>query len=386
MSEGQRTAALQRLCAIIGNQVDNEQTDGQLLERYAIHREQAAFTALVRRHGPMVFGLCRRVLRDHHEAEDAFQATFLVLVRKAASLDRRRPLGNWLYTIAYHAALKTRSGVARRLQREIQVARTDCIEPRDEAASSEVRALLDAEMNRLPEKYRAPLVLCYLQGRTNEEAALELGWPSGTVKGRLARARNLLRDRLTRRGLALSLALLGTALAEQCRAASLPSGLIERTVETASAFAGKSLSSSPATIAQGVIQAMLFAKLKTMTFVLMASMLLATGLGWLMLQGHAESATTTLPAADQLKDKEDALPKVAEMKGQRLSLEEVKAGNAFNDGSVDRPAVTLGVIQPVKKTEIVVLSDAFLANRLTITNPQAGQLTSLIVVSPELNT
>src|SRR5580704_16028295 len=133
MSEGQRTAALHRLCAMIGNQAGNDQTDGQLLERYAIHREQAAFTALVRRHGPMVFGLCQRVLRDHHEAEDAFQATFLVLVRKATSLDRRRPLGNWLYTIAYHAALKTRQAIVRRTKREAQVARSDAVAERDEA-------------------------------------------------------------------------------------------------------------------------------------------------------------------------------------------------------------------------------------------------------------
>src|SRR5580704_7777560 len=169
MSEGQRTAALHRLCAMIGNQAGNDQTDGQLLERYAIHREQAAFTALVRRHGPMVFGLCQRVLRDHHQAEDAFQATFLVLVRKASSLDRRRPLGNWLYTIAYHAALKARTAAARRLERESRVARQENVESSDEAGSAELRQLLDAEVNRLPEKYRAPIILCYLQGRTNEE-------------------------------------------------------------------------------------------------------------------------------------------------------------------------------------------------------------------------
>src|SRR5437868_7902976 len=247
MSEGQRGAVLQRLCALIGTQAGTDQTDGQLLERFAVHRESAALAALVHRHGPMVFGLCRRVLGDHHQAEDAFQATFLVLVRKAPSLDRRRPLGNWLYTIAYHAALKARAAGARRVQRETQVARPESAEPPDEVGAAELRQLLDAEVNRLPEKYLAPVVLCYLQGRTNEEAAQELGWPSGTVKGRLARARDLLRDRLARRGLTLSL----PVLAEP---ASLPSGLAERTVEAASAFAEKMLAAHPAAmIAQKVL-------------------------------------------------------------------------------------------------------------------------------------
>ena len=199
MNEGQRGVVWQRLCAVIAP-TPGDPTDGQLLERYAIHREAAAFAALVRRHGPMVFGLCRRVLGDHHAAEDAFQATFLVLVRKAPALDRRRPLGNWLYTVAYHAALKARIAGAHRMQREAQTARPEATVPRDEAESAELRRLLDAELNHLPEKYRAPLVLCYLNGKTNAQAARQLGWPVGSISGRLARGRELLRRWLTRSG------------------------------------------------------------------------------------------------------------------------------------------------------------------------------------------
>ncbi len=381
MSEGQRTAVWQRLCALIETQAGGDQTDGQLLERYAVHCEAAAFAALVRRHGPMVFGLCRRVLRDHHQAEDAFQATFLVLVRKAASLDRRRPLGNWLYTIAYHAALKTRAAGARRLQREAAVARPDGVEPRDELEATELRQLLDAELHRLPEKYRAPVVLCYLQGRTNEEAAQELGWPSGTVKGRLARARDLLRDRLIRRGLTLSYAVFAAALAEPASAAYLPLGLAERTVEAASAFADNSASAPAAAIAKGVLRAMLLTKIKTAALVL-ATVALVAGFGVWLLPAHAETTPIAAPVPEKPKD--DDATRLPEAKGQRLALDPVKSGDVVNDKEDDRPAVTLGWIQ-TKETFAPTISSEFMHGRLNTTGPQAGQLTSLMVVSPKLD-
>src|SRR5262249_8620240 len=159
-------------------------TDGQLLEDYLSRRDEAALAVLVRRHGPMVWGVCRRVLYHYHDAEDAFQATFLVLLRKAASLASRELLANWLYGVAYHTALKARATAAKRGARERQV--TDMPEP-DVAPPDpwhDLQPLLDQALSRLPDKYRVPIVLCDLEGKTRKEAARQLGVPEGTVAGR----------------------------------------------------------------------------------------------------------------------------------------------------------------------------------------------------------
>ena len=182
-------------------------TDGELLERFAHRRDEAAeaaFETLLARHGAMVLTVCRQVLGDPHAAEDAFQATFLVVVRRAGSLRVREPgsLGPWLYGVAYRIALKARQGAARRRAREHRVAVPDVDRSSAAIEHGELQALLHDEVNRLPAKYRAPVVLCYFEGRTHDEAAAVLQWPVGTVRGRLARARGLLRARLDRRGLA----------------------------------------------------------------------------------------------------------------------------------------------------------------------------------------
>src|SRR5262249_18374088 len=158
--------------------------DAELLERFVSRRDESAFAALMARHGPMVFGVCRRVLRHAQDAEDAFQATFLVLVRRAAAIGRRDLLGNWLYGVACRGAGRARQGAARRQARE--AADTDRLAGMaGEAGAPELSGVLHEEVQRLPARYRGPVVLCYLEGRTNEEAARELRWPIGTVKGRL---------------------------------------------------------------------------------------------------------------------------------------------------------------------------------------------------------
>jgi len=181
-------------------------TDAELLERFALRRDdaaEAAFETLLARHGAMVLNVCRQVLGDSHAAEDAFQATFLVVVRRAGSLRVRKPgsLGPWLYGVAYRIALKARQSSARRRARERRTAMPAFATSSVALEDDELQALLHEEVDRLPSKYRAPVVLCYFEGRTHDEAAAALRWPVGTVRGRLARARDRLRARLTRRGL-----------------------------------------------------------------------------------------------------------------------------------------------------------------------------------------
>jgi RNA polymerase sigma factor (sigma-70 family) len=296
-------------------------SDGQLLERFTVRGEEAAFTALVRRHGPMVLGVCRRVLRDSPDAEDAFQATFLVLFRRARSVGRAGSLANYLYTVAYRAALKARAAAARRQRCEKEVRDMPRAQAHAEDVWNDLRPVLDEELNRLPDRYRAAVVVCYLQGRTTEEAARLLGCPRGTVKSRLARARELLRARLARRGVGLSAGLLAAVLAEHA-AAAVPAALTRAAVQlTVLAAAGEVLAPA-ACLAEGVLKAMFVTKLKVATALLLAlgTFLLAAGV-WAhqaRAQSPAEEPTRTDPPAaaqEQAKPepKEPAKPEAGTM-------------------------------------------------------------------------
>jgi RNA polymerase sigma factor (sigma-70 family) len=256
-------------------------TDGQLLERFVATQEEAAFAALVRRHGPLVLGVCRRLLCGHADAEDAFQATFVVLFCRARSLDRRGSLAGWLYTVAYHVALRARGVDARRRLQERQVGEMPQTECHAEAVWRDLQPVLDEELNRLPEKYRAPVLLCYVEGKTNEEVGRLLRLPVGTVKSRLARARETLRRRLTSRGITLTGAALAAVLAEKA-AADVPSLLVASTLQTTLLLAsGEAATASvPAmALAEGVLKAMFVTKLKIATAILVAVSLLALGAG-----------------------------------------------------------------------------------------------------------
>jgi RNA polymerase sigma factor (sigma-70 family) len=189
-------------------------TDRELLDAFATRRDEAAFAALVRRHGPMVLNVCRHVLRHEQDAEDAFQATFLVLARKAASLGSVVSIVGWLHGVAHRTALSARKSAARRQAHASPPLPPEPVQPVTEAALHELQALLDAEVARLPEKLRAPFVLCCLEGHSKSEAARELGWKQGTLSSRLAEARERLRARLIRRGVTLSAALAAVALTE----------------------------------------------------------------------------------------------------------------------------------------------------------------------------
>ena len=186
-------------------------SDAQLVSRFTGGRDstaESAFRELVHRHGPMVMGVCRQILRRAQDAEDAFQATFLILVRKARSVQVRDTLAPWLYSVAYRTAQRARASGARYRQGETEQLESIEAEPED-VTQFDLRPLLHEELGRLPDKYRSPIVLCHLEGKTHEEAARMLHWPVGTVSGRLSRGRELLKSRLERRGLAVPSAMLG---------------------------------------------------------------------------------------------------------------------------------------------------------------------------------
>src|SRR5262245_10102868 len=261
--------------------------DNELLGCFVERRDEAALAALVRRHGPMVWGVCRRLL-SHHDAEDAFQAAFLVLVRKAASIVRREMVGNWLYGVAHQTALHARRTAARRPAREAQVATMPEPENRKQGAEgkgqewNDVQSVLDQELSRLPEMYRAVLVLCDLENRTRKEVAGQLGVPMGTVAGRLARARAMLAKRLTRRGVTLSSGALAAVLARNLASAGLPASVVSKTISAASlqatgqATAG-AIAPKVAALTDGVLKAMMMSKLKAVVAVMLVLGLIATG-------------------------------------------------------------------------------------------------------------
>jgi RNA polymerase sigma factor (sigma-70 family) len=274
-------------------------TDAELLERFVDRRDEAAFELLVWRHGGMVWSTCRRLLRDAHDAEDAFQATFLALARQASSISKRAAVAGWLHRVASCTARHARAAALRRARHEKQAA---CRVPTaaDEADGSDLRDLLDEELNRLPERYRLPLVLCYLEGKTNEEAARHLGCPKGTVLSRLARGRQRLRDRLIRRGLALPGGALAVLLVEQAEPA--PAALLAGTVRAALLYAAGStpagpLSAGAVVLAEGVLRAMRLARLRSVTAVLLA-MLLVGASGVVLTQGARATKPAELPSLE----------------------------------------------------------------------------------------
>jgi RNA polymerase sigma factor (sigma-70 family) len=274
MTIGQLPSVLHYLRRVRATEASTGAGDRALLERFVRAGDENAFTDLVHRHGPMVLGVCRRVLGHWHEAEDAFQTTFLLLVRKASSLRQPDALGPWLHGVAYRTALKARCLACRR--RERQQPLDDWPAPScDSVVQRELRAILDDAINRLPTRYRAVVILCDLEGLSHAQAGRQLGCPTNTVSTRLVRAHTRLRSMLARRGLALQAGLLAAALAVTPLSAAVSPGLLHKAL---AAVTG-TFSTSVAQLLKGVCKSMVLAKIRTTLLVFAAVATLGLGSG-----------------------------------------------------------------------------------------------------------
>jgi RNA polymerase sigma factor (sigma-70 family) len=289
-------------------------TDSDLLERFRVQRDESAFEALVRRHGPMVLGLCRRILHDPQDAEDAFQATFLVFVRKSGSIAKPELLGNWLYGVASRTARVARKAAEKRRAKE------DKAVPHEQRAEAslwqEFQPFLDYELSRLPAKYRVPVILCHLEEKSRHEAAQALGVPEGTLSSRLARARTLLAQRLARRCPTLTGGALFAGLGPQATAAALPASLVQTTVKAGMrVLGGRALSAGlvsaqVALLSEGVVRAMFLTKLKIIATIVCLGGLLTLGIGTVASRSLGTGDETS-KAAGAPKDESSPLVKLA---------------------------------------------------------------------------
>jgi RNA polymerase sigma factor (sigma-70 family) len=324
------------------------------LDRFTAHGDENAFAAIIRRHGPMVWGVCTRTLGRAEDAEDAFQATFLVLVRKARSLAQPERLGPWLYGVAQRTAVKARCDALRRQAREAPAGDVPAAETTPAVVLSDLRPVLDEEIQRLPARYRTPFLLCYLEGLTNDEAALRLGCPKGTILSRLSRAREILRGRLARRGLGLTGAALATALSDTFGTAAVPPTLLESTVRLAPLFASgqaaQVLSLHAAVLAEGVLQTMSLTHLKLTAVVLLILGIAGSGVGLLARGQGGDQQDPLAKEVSQPPDKgaKKDRPPAAEKKATPAPEREDRArtirdqlGKRITFAGVEDPAITL---------------------------------------------
>jgi RNA polymerase sigma factor (sigma-70 family) len=376
--------------------VCDTRSDVDLLHRFASQREDAAFSVLVERHAPMVMSVCKRVLGEHHAAEDAFQAVFFVLAQRAATIRLHRPLGAWLYAVAQRVALDARAKTRSRRNRERQLQSMPQADRLDEQTWRELRSILDEEIGRLSEKDRAPIVLCYLEEKSQDEAARELGCAKGTVARRLERGRELLRRQLIRRGITLSAGALATALCENAAGSPVAALLTLNSIKGAlsvdggAAVAAGYLSAPALALAQKALSRLSCIKGKLIAVVL-ALALAAGGIGWASYGAfatksppsdtdlHAEEQQASIPekkrdptAKDQYGD---PLPQgaIARLGAAHFRHEGTCTDLAFTpDGKTlvghTQSGVAFGTLLPAMRSDVCLC----LAERLGLAPPNPG--------------
>jgi RNA polymerase sigma factor (sigma-70 family) len=306
--------------------------DAHLLERFARHRDETAFERLVLLHGPMVLGLCHRLLRHEQDAEDAFQATFLTLARKASTIGKKEALASWLYKVAYRIGCRARGA---ELTNRMSV--LDKVGAKGDADISELRGVLHEEIAGLTDAYRGPVVLCYLQGKTHEEAARLLGCPKGTVASRLTRAKEQLRRRLTRRGWTLSASVLTTVLTDKALAVPLPAGLVASTLAYVS---GKSANAAAVAakvfaLSDGVLRMLWLNKMKMGAGVILAVVLAGTGIGLVVRQTWASGEDGDVGNKAAQVKAQKAAPKANAFERTRAEIADLRKEVANIDNRLD---------------------------------------------------
>jgi RNA polymerase sigma factor (sigma-70 family) len=362
-------------------------SDGQLLEQFIARRDEAAFAMLVRRHGPLVFGVCRRMIGNIDDAEDAFQATFLVLARKATTIVPREAVANWLYGVAFRTAQRAKACAARRWAREKQVKNMPqpIVEPVDRIRDLE--PVLDEELSKLAEKYRLPMVLCDLEGRPRKQVARQLNLPEGTLSARLARGRKMLAQRLHRRGVTLAGAGLATLFAGNSALANVPLPLVSSTINAAIAVAAGgaatgAVSAKVVALMEGVLRSMWLTKFKIAMFLLLLVGVLTVGFS--MIEGPVPASGQTddrKPAAAVVVDKEAKQAQAALRWKERLAVKNDGWGQSWNvaispDGK--RIAAAFGpdtkVLDATNGMEVVTLAGTEKAHPKAIAFSPDGKL------------
>jgi RNA polymerase sigma factor (sigma-70 family) len=317
----------------LGDGNATELPDAELLRRFAMARDEAAFATIVRRHGPMVHRICRQLLRESHDAEDAFQATFLVLVRKALSIRRHELLANWLYGVARRVALRARSTMVRfrtHTDPRIEPAADDMT---SEPGVREMWSIVHEEVARLPTKYRVPVVLCYLEGKAHDEAAALLRWPKGTVAGRLARARDLLHTRLVRRGVVIPAGGLAVLIWADAAPAAFPSAILHTTVVAAAAYAatpesGALISQTVISLTEGIMKAMFINKVKNVILFGGLALLFAAASAGLIAATASHRAETSRGSMAQAGPRNGSDASSGERRGEKSDAESKPMGSS----------------------------------------------------------
>jgi RNA polymerase sigma factor (sigma-70 family) len=360
MTVGNGGTILRHIHSIASTHAIRDLSDGKLLERFVAGRDESTFAVLMQRHGPLVWRVCRSILHGEQDAEDAFQATFMILVRRAGAIRKGESVGSWLYGVAYRVAMRARKNASTRAERARPAAAAAREQTLREVALRDLQAVLNGEIQRLPEKYRAPFVLCCLEGRGRREAAHELGWKEGTVSSRIAQARELLRNRLAQRGVVLTAALCAMNLAGIAKARVVPSATVRSIL--ASAAAGGSASGPAAALADAVVASMCAAtRLKTMAGLLALCLLAAaTGAG-------AQQVLSPKP--------QTVAPPDSSQHGQLASAESVKrpGTDLFGDPLPEGATQRLGTIQ----RRAVGAKLAITADGKTIVGVREGKYVSL---------
>jgi RNA polymerase sigma factor (sigma-70 family) len=351
MAKAVSSQILQLIRRVVEDPRVRELADQELLQQFHAQQNEGTFHALLRRHGPMVLDVCRAVLGNEADAEDAFQATFLILARKAGSIRKAASLGCWLHGVAYRTALKARAQSATRQKHEARVPARQASEP--DLSWQEVRQVLHEELSGVPERYRAPLLLCYLEGATQEAAAVQLRLAKSTLRERLQRGRALLRTRLMRRGLGPAALLVAAAWPAAKACATVPMSMMASTVKAATAVAAGGtavsiVSAKVVTLTEGALRTMILTKLKIATAVLCLAALACYGLGMLT---HAGTAEGQSEAAKKAK------PKTAPAWKERATIPYEGAFYVFSIAlSPDGKTLATGInhFDPAKSGEVVL--------------------------------